>query len=327
MLDLTDSYSRKFVYLRLSITDRCNFRCVYCLPNGYQALPFQEEELSVKEIDRLMRGFAKLGVSKVRLTGGEPTLRKDIVEIADVIRTVPGIEKIAVTTNGYRLYELAEPLMSAGVNALNVSIDSLDRERFKNLAGTDRLEHVLRGLDRVLSLGFAQIKINSVLMRETAEGELDRFLDWVKFRPVTVRFIELMRTGKNTSLFESRHISGGIIQYRLLRSGWKQVPRKRDDGPATVYEHENYTGKIGIIAPYSKDFCTNCNRLRVTSRGALRLCLFGEKDESLRPYLQNDSDTEALQIRIRELLREKPISHQLHEGKYGNTWDLASIGG
>ena len=327
MLDLTDSYSRKFVYLRLSVTDRCNFRCVYCLPNGYRPVPFQEKELSASEIRRLVSGFAQLGVSKVRLTGGEPTLRRDIAELAGEIRSIPGIEKVAITTNGHRLFELAQPLYSAGLNALNVSVDSLDREAFRRLAGTDRLDHVLKGIDRALEIGFPLVKVNSVLMRDSAEGELDRFLEWVKHRPVTVRFIELMRTGKNVDLFESRHVSGGVIQYRLLRSGWRQLPREKDDGPATVYEHSDYIGKIGIIAPYSKDFCSTCNRLRVTSRGALRLCLFGEKDESLRAYLAEDTQCDALQARIRELLREKPVSHRLNEGKYGNTWDLASIGG
>lgn len=327
MLDLVDSYQRKFVYLRLSVTDRCNFKCIYCLPNGYQASPDQDPELNHDEITRLVRAFSKLGIKKVRLTGGEPTVRRDIIEIAERVNAIPGIQKLAITTNGYRLFELAKPLRDAGVRALNVSIDSLDRESFHRLSGTDRLEHILKGVDRALGLGFSDVKVNSVLMKESTEHELGRFMTWIKDKPITVRFIELMRTGKNTEFFEQRHLSGGVIQFQLLSTGWKQKPRLSDDGPATVYEHPDSVGKIGIIAPYSKDFCSTCNRLRVTSRGALRLCLFGEKDESLRPYLQRDSDAGDLTDRILELLKEKPIAHQLHEGKYGNTWNLSGIGG
>jgi len=327
MFGLVDSYQRKFVYLRLSVTDRCNFKCIYCLPNGYQPVPDQEPELDHDEIVRLVRAFSKLGISKVRLTGGEPTVRRDIIEIAERVKAIPGIKKLAITTNGYRLYELAEPLKDAGVSALNVSIDSLDRENFHRLSGTDRLEHILKGVERALDLGFSEVKVNSVLMKESTEHELGRFMNWFKVKLITGRFIWLMRTGMNSEFFKQRSLSGGVIQFQLLSTGWKQKPRLSGDGPATVYEHPDSVGKIGIIAPYSKDFCSTCNRLRVTSRGALRLCLFGEKDESLRPFLQRDSDAGILAVRILELLKEKPLAHQLHEGKYGNTWNLSGVGG
>ncbi len=327
MLELVDRYKRKFVYLRLSVTDRCNFRCVYCLPNGYQGSETPESELSIDEIRRLVSGFSSLGVFKVRLTGGEPTVRRDILEIAQAVAKVPGIKKIGITTNGNRLAELARPLFDAGVTSVNVSIDSLDQEKFRQITGTDKLIHVLKGVDQALSLGFESVKVNAVLLKDCNENDLFKFITWIKDRPVSVRFIELMRTGKNGDFFNKRHLSGGMVQLELLKAGFTPAQGERGDGPAVVYRHPKYRGSIGIIAPYSPDFCKSCNRLRVSSRGALRLCLFGEKDQSLREYLTHDSQQSDLIYRIQSLLTEKPATHFLHEGRYGNTWNLAGIGG
>lgn len=324
---LVDTYERQFVYLRLSVTDRCNFRCVYCLPNGYQGPLSQDSELSVDEIRRLVQGFSRLGIQKVRLTGGEPTVRRDLVEIASAISCISQIKKIAITTNGNRLRELALPLRNAGVTSINVSLDSLDPDRFHRITGMDRFSEVMRGIEHALALGFENIKINAVLLKGSNGDELSHFMEWVKDRPISVRFIELMRTGKNQALFDEKHLSGGIVQFELLKAGWKPVSRKVDDGPAVTYEHPNYLGTIGIIAPYSKDFCKTCNRLRVSSRGALRLCLFGDGDASLRRYLSSDDSQEELTHEIQRLILGKPVSHFLHEGNYGNTWNLAAIGG
>jgi cyclic pyranopterin phosphate synthase len=161
MTDLIDAHQRKFVYLRLSVTDRCNFRCVYCLPRGYEPTPNQEVELRQDEIVRLMRAFSLLGVSKIRLTGGEPTVRRDLVEIAQQIHQIPGIEKVAITTNGHRLLEIGRSLKAAGIHSLNVSLDSLDPDTFNRLTGTDRFAQVFRGIDHALELGFPEVKINT----------------------------------------------------------------------------------------------------------------------------------------------------------------------
>jgi cyclic pyranopterin phosphate synthase len=326
---LVDSYHRRFVYLRLSVTDRCNFRCSYCLPNGY-IKPIEKNhpaELSVTEIQNLVRGFVELGVRKVRLTGGEPTVRRDLLEIAQAVARTPGIEKVGITTNGTRLKELARPLRQAGVTALNVSVDSLNRETFKQITGMDRLESILDGLEHALTLGFESVKINAVLLDGWNETELSTFMEWIRNRPVSVRFIELMETGHNIEFFRRRHISAGKIQFELLKSGWS--PRKRGgaEGPAIVYEHPHYQGTLGLIAPYSEDFCVSCNRLRVSSVGALRLCLFGSGDASLRDLLQSELQTPELVARIRALVAQKPEAHLLKEGNYGNTWNLSSIGG
>lgn len=336
MRPLVDSYSREFVYLRLSVTERCNFRCVYCLPNGYQKpkpnqgsseAPEMAPELTAIEIQNLVRGFVALGVRKVRLTGGEPTVRRDIVELVRAVAGVPGVEEVALTTNGTRLKELAGPLHRAGLRSINVSIDSLDPERFKSITGMDRLPEILEGLDEVAQLGYRNIKLNAVLLNGLNEDGLTQFMNWVKLRPISVRFIELMRTGHNEALFEARHVSAGQLQFELLKSGWNLLTKGRSDGPAAVYGHPEYAGTIGLIAPYSRDFCSGCNRLRVSSQGALRLCLFGDGDASLRDLLQSEEQAEELVARVRRLVAVKPESHYLQEGKYGNIWNLSSIGG
>ncbi len=328
---LTDTFGRRFSYLRLSITDACNFRCVYCLPNGYLKPKDREPDLSVVEIRNLVAAFAELGTWKVRLTGGEPTLRRDLIAIATAVSSVDGIRKIALSTNGYRLAHTAKQLKLAGVSALNVSIDSLDPQRFTKLTGSDKLDEILRGIDAAFAEGFKQIKINSVLMRdgfdENYEEEFHAFLDFVRRKPLTVRFIELMRTGKNQDLFQQQHLSGSAITHRLASQGWIPQPRQEADGPAVEWGHPDYLGKMGVIAPYSKDFCQTCNRLRVTSTGGLRLCLFAEGNFSLRHLLQRDTQRDELKELIRSLLNKKEISHYLPEGRYGNNQTFSAIGG
>jgi cyclic pyranopterin phosphate synthase len=300
------------------------------LPQGYIASEqVQEPELSIEEIRRLVSAFSKLGFTKIRLTGGEPTVRRDIVDIVQTISTFSNIKKIAITTNGNRLTELAAPLRLAGVSAINISVDSLDEATFNKTTGTHRFTAVMAGVEEAVRVGFESIKLNAVLLRDTHEDEIQRFMEWVQKRPISVRFIELMRTGKNAEYFSQQHVSGGTVQFSLLKAGWEQVPRLANDGPAVVYRHPHSMGSIGIIAPYSSDFCTTCNRLRVSSRAALRLCLFGDGDVSLRRYLQDDHahSQNALMELIQTSVKVKPISHYLHEGNYGNTSNLSGIGG
>lgn len=327
MQGLADSHGRRFRYLRLSVTDACNFRCVYCLPNGYRKPAGAQAPLGVSEIRNLVSGFAAMGFWKVRLTGGEPTLRRDIVEIAHEISSIPGIRKVALTTNGYRLAQLAGPLRAAGVNALNVSIDSLNAERFRKITGQNRLHDVLKGIDAAFSSGFSAIKVNAVLMKGHNDLDLDSYLEWIRRAPISVRFIELMRTGDNRKLFEGRHLSAGTIQLKLLAWGWSMRHRSEGDGPAVEFEHPEYVGRIGLIAPYSRDFCRSCNRLRVSSQGDLRLCLFGEEGHPLRHLLRFEHQRDELIAAVRELIGEKAAAHYLHDGKYGNTQDFAAIGG
>ena len=322
---LKDSFGRKFPYLRLSVTEVCNFRCTYCLPNGYQKT--DRDFLTLPEITRLATAFAELGTHKIRLTGGEPTVRRDLIEIARAVSNIPSIRTVALTTNGYNLKENARAFRDAGINALNVSIDSLDSERFHAITGQDKLAHVLEGIEAAKAAGFTNIKINSVLLKEVTDHTLPEFLEWVKCEALSVRFIELMQTGENLAFFKQHHISADVIIQQLLEHGFVPAIRKPDAGPAQEFTHPDYAGKIGIIAPYSKDFCKSCNRLRVTSRGKLMLCLFGEGGYDLRPYLQHDDQREELADAIATALHFKHETHYLQQGMTGSTPHLATLGG
>lgn len=322
---LTDGFGRAFSYLRLSLEDACNFRCLYCLPEGYKSIE-TEPPLDASEIRRLVAAFSGMGFWKVRLTGGEPTVRKDILEVAAGVAAAPGVRRVALSTNGYRLVELAAGLRRAGVHAVNVSVDSLDSARFERITGHARLPGVLAGIERCLELGL-EVKVNAVLMKGVNDDEIERFLDWTRIVPVAVRFIELMPTNDNRAFFANRHLSAAGIVARLQAAGWEERPRREGDGPARRFRHAGHLGGAGVIAPYSKDFCATCNRLRVTSRGGLRLCLFAESDFSLRPFLHRDDQMAELQEVVRGLLARKEVSHYLPEGKVGNARHFAMMGG
>jgi len=323
---LSDSIGRRFEYLRLSLTDICNFRCTYCLPEGYKKPCNKPNELSVEEIRRAVTAFAQLGLWKVRLTGGEPTLRRDFEDVARAVSQVPGIRKVAMTTNGYRLAQRAQAWRDCGVSAINISVDSLDPARFAAITGHDRLAEVMRGIDAAEAAGFESIKLNAVLMRGVNDDELEAMVDFVASRDLALRFIEVMRTNDNTSFFDERHVAGQSVIDRLEAVGWRRLPREVGAGPALEFGHPEAKGRIGIIAPYSKDFCASCNRLRLSSDGRLHLCLFGDGGFDLRPLLAGDSETD-LTGRIRALVRAKAPAHRLHEGNSGATPHLASIGG
>ncbi|KZC36411.1 MULTISPECIES: GTP 3',8-cyclase MoaA [Rhodanobacter] len=326
MQTLVDHHGRSFPYLRLSLTEACNYRCTYCLPDGYQANG-RPVFLILEEIRRLVRGFAALGMSKIRLTGGEPSLRKDLPAIIAAVAAVPGIRRIALTTNGCRLPRLVRGWREAGLTALNVSLDSLDAARYLDITGHDRFAEVTAGIEQALALGFEAVKINAVLLRGRNDDELPAWLDYLRGRDVALRFIELMRTGENREFFERHHLRAEGLQRQLLADGWVLRPRTADAGPALEYAHPDYRGRIGVIAPYARDFCAGCNRLRVTARGDLRLCLFGNFGISLRPLLQSDDDHHALVAHIATQLGLKAAGHGLHQGLTGITPHLASIGG
>lgn len=326
MQTLVDNHGRTFPYLRLSLTEACNYSCTYCLPDGYRA-EGRNRFLDGDEIARLLRAFGDLGMSKLRLTGGEPSLRKDLPDIIRIAAGLPCIRQVALTTNGCRLPHLVEGWREAGLTCLNVSLDSLDPERFRSITGHDRHQEVVAGIERAFELGFTAVKVNVVLLRGTNDDELPGWLEWIRGRDVSVRFIELMRTGDNGEYFKRHHVRAATLVRQLEADGWRRKPRAHDAGPALEYEHRNYRGRIGVIAPYAPDFCLTCNRLRVTARGDLRLCLFGHFGIPLRSLLQSDADREALVKRIVGQLGLKEEGHGLHQGLYGITPQLASIGG
>jgi len=329
---LQDNHGRRFSYLRLSLTDACNFRCQYCLPNGYQRRPLtgdphEDTALTIAEIENLVQGFAELGFRKIRLTGGEPTLRPDIITIVQQISQVPEIDVIALTTNGYRFDELAQPLYDAGLNAVNISLDSLDPGRFQQVTGSRNFERVRQGLRQALHVGIKRVKLNVVLLKSYIEKDLPTFLELVRETPIDVRFIELMETAGNGDFFHAQYLSGDDFRARLEEQGWNELSRGVNDGPAREFVRSEFAGRLGIIAPYSKNFCASCNRLRVSSRGKVKLCLFGDGEFSLRNFLQNPNQRSDLIETVRMLIGDKAPAHHLHDGIFGSTEHLAGIGG
>ncbi|EMF7363861.1 GTP 3',8-cyclase MoaA [Vibrio vulnificus] len=323
-----DRFHRKFYYLRLSVTDVCNFKCTYCLPDGYQPSGQKNSSfLNLAEIRRVVKAFADCGTSKVRITGGEPSLRKDFTDIIHTVASTQGIKRVATTTNGYRMEKHIGEWKEAGLNQVNVSVDSLDPRMFHQITGENKFHQVMSGIDRAFEVGFEQVKVNVVLMKDLNHNELPAFLHWIKHRPIQLRFIELMQTGEMDTLFQQHHVSGVAIRNHLIANGWLLKVKAANDGPAQVFVHPDYQGEIGLIMPYEKDFCASCNRLRVSAKGKLHLCLFGDRGVELRDLLQEDSQESALIERIQAELQTKSVSHFLSDGNTGMTPHLASIGG
>jgi len=327
---LKDNFGRVFPYIRLSITDVCNFKCGYCLPNGYQIDKSDNRKfLHLEEIRRLARVFSKLGVQKIRLTGGEPTVRKDFFEIIKILKNEAEIKKVVITTNGYHLDDKAKMLVDSGLNGINISIDSLERNTFKTITGHDRLPEILRGIQNLQALNFNNIKVNAVLLNNVNASEKD-FNTWSRFikeNKIDFRYIELMRTGDNLDYFNKYHVSSKVFKEYLDKNNWIYQTFGKDAGPSLNYINPEYKGKFGIIAPYSKDFCKTCNRLRITSRGDLRLCLFGNTGISIRHLLQKDDQIEELQDLILGQMKFKKESHYLELGETGLTKNLSTTGG
>lgn len=321
-----DGYGRRFYYLRLSVTEVCNFRCTYCLPHGWKKTS-PMNFLNVEEIRRLVTWFASMGLGKVRLTGGEPAVRKDLTSIIDTVSNIQGIDKVAMTTNGYNLKRYVDDWVAAGLSHLNVSIDALNRDTFLKITGHDRFDDVMAGLDRALEHDLGAVKVNAVLLRDSVEDGLKGWSEFVRDRPVSVRFIELMRTGDNADFFADQHVGGDLLKHWLDQNGWTQKLRSRDDGPAIEFVHPDYAGRIGLIAPYSRGFCDSCNRLRVSAKGKMKLCLFGSGGLDLRDLLQSEGNVEEFQTRVLGSLQGKSVAHRLSVSDPGDTMNLAQTGG
>ena len=327
---LKDSFGRKFPYIRLSISDVCNFKCGYCLPDGYKIDKSDNRSfLNIEEIGRLAKALSELGVSKIRLTGGEPTVRKDFLEIIKIIKENSGIKKTVMTTNGYRLDKIANDIKNSGLDGINISIDSLNPDTFKKITGHNRLEEILRGIKNLQKLNFKNIKINAVLLKGVNDSEKD-FNDWaefLKYNEIDFRYIELMQTGDNIDYFNKYHVPAKKFTDYLNDNNWIIQTFGKDAGPSKNYLNPKFKGKFGVIAPYSKDFCKSCNRLRITAKGDLRLCLFGNTGINIRHLMQKDSQIEELKDLILKQLKFKKESHYLEIGETGLTKNLSTTGG
>ena len=330
MNDLKDNFGRTFPYIRMSITEVCNFKCGYCLPNGYKIDKSNNGKfLNLNEIKYLAKCFSELGVRKIRITGGEPTVRKDFFDIIKVLKFETGIKNIVITTNGYNLDKKAKLLVDSKLNGINISIDSLNQNTFKEITGHDRLPEILQGIENLQNLGFENIKINAVLLNgiNSSIKDFDTWSNFIEKNKVDFRYIELMRTGDNLEYFKKYHVSSKIFKEYLINNKWIYQTFGKDAGPSLNYINPKFKGKLGIIAPYSKDFCKSCNRLRITSRGDLRLCLFGNTGVNLRHLLQKKDQINELKDLILKQMQFKKESHYLELGDTGSTKNLSKTGG
>jgi len=323
---LVDAFGRELTYLRVSVTDRCNLRCSYCLPEGAEFRFGDRDFMTAGQIETLVGTLVDLGIRSVRLTGGEPLVRKDIIEIVGRLRALDGIEDLALSTNGTELSRLAVPLRDAGIDRVNVSIDTLDGERFHEITRTGDLEKVWQGVEAALAAGLDPVKLNSVLLADHRPRDIDRLVDLTLDRPLAVRFIEMMPTATNKHLQKEQFRSCDWVRERVeSRFGaLESADPPIRTGPAKSFRIPGARGTVGFITPLSHTFCHDCNRLRLTARGELRLCLFADRTYALRHLL---TDRAALEAEIFRVLADKPAEHMLTEGNYGNLASFMEIGG
>ena len=325
---LQDPFRREIRYLRISLTPHCNLRCTYCQPNGPEFERGGPALLSPDEIEKLGRGFARLGVRKIRLTGGEPTLRPDLAEIVARLAAIPGVDDLSLSTHGLFLAPIAKELADAGLGRVNVSLDTLRPERFERLAGRPGHDRVLAGIAAAREAGLAPIKINLVPLRGINDDEIGDFLDYASGMDAKLRFIELMPLGVAQELYRERHMSGGELLALLAPHGeWNETQRGASGGPARVFRRASDGLEVGLIDPMAPKFCEGCNRVRLTAAGELRNCLFGPENIPLRETLAGADWEDALVAAIRAGIGEKPERHKLAEYNDGNLYSLAKVGG
>jgi cyclic pyranopterin phosphate synthase len=313
---LVDGFNRPISYLRVSVTDKCNLRCVYCMPES--GLPWlrRDEILSYEEIAEIVRAAAAVGVRAVRLTGGEPLVRRDLARLVGEIARVPGIEDVALSTNGLLLEEQLPELTAAGLRRVNVSLDTLQPRRFEEIARRPGLEAVLRGIDAAAAAGLSPIKINCVVMRGRNDDELDAFAELTRTHPVFVRFIEVMPVHENRELSREGYVSSDEILERLRQNAELiAVPGPTGNGPARYFAFPGAAGAVGVISPLSHDYCERCNRVRLSADGHLKLCLFGDHAIDLRGPLRSGAGIEGIASLLRSAMLIKPERHHLRLGE------------
>lgn len=334
---MKDRHGRTIDYLRISLTDRCNFRCIYCMPETGVCQLAHDDILTLEEIARLVRIAADLGIQSVRLTGGEPLVRKGVESLVEEITATPGIRNVSMTTNGVLLPQMADDLKRAGLSRVNISLDTLDGEQFRQITRVGRLEDTLAGIDAALDVGFKPVKVNAVAVRSLDQD----FLEFAKLsldQPLHVRFIEFMPVGDS----QSTGVDGAgwgkddvipsdellkIINERAAAAGMPALQpaanRPLGWGPARYYEFPDAQGTVGFISPLSRHFCAECNRLRVTADGKVRPCLFSDEEFDLREALRSGTDEQVRDVLL-TALGAKPDEH--HD-KIGTDRGMSAIGG
>lgn len=299
---MKDKTGREIDYLRISVTKKCNLNCSYC---GRKKM-YSGNELSVREIKLLCEVFAKEGIRKVRLTGGEPLMRGDIAQIAREIKACSGIERLYITTNGIRLAECAQELFSCGVDGINISLDTLDKELYKELTGVDALESVLEGFYKALETGFERVRINSVLVRGKNDGEAEKLIGLAKSYAADVRFIELMPFSEQGDSPELVVTTAELLE----RFPFLRLCENQEKGAARYYSADGFSGRVGFISPLSGKFCKDCNRVRILADGRIKPCLGSDITYDIREFIE---DEEKLREKIREAVFNKPSAHHFEQ--------------
>ena len=313
---MRDQFGRDINYLRISVVDRCNLRCLYCMPAHGAGFEAWKELLNYEEIATLTKCFAELGIRKVRLTGGEPLVRKDIAELIFRIREIPEIHEMALSTNGVFLKDQARKLKQAGLNRVNISLDTLNRNRFREIAKLDRLGDVLDGIDEALNSGLMPVKLNTVLLKGINEDEI---LDLVSFaieKSIEIRFIELMPTNGLVQLDPQERFLSAEEAKEQIEKVYELIPIDTYfSSPARVFSVRGTKARVGFISPLSNVFCSRCNRLRLKANGALKTCLHGKEDLDLKALLRSGVSKEVIKRKIQEVVWIRPEKHFLNESQ------------
>jgi GTP 3',8-cyclase len=330
---MLDPYRRDINYLRISITDRCNLRCIYCVPKEGLSLIGHDDILRYEEILRIVRIAVGTGIRKVRITGGEPLVRRGVIEFIESLRAIPNLMDISLTTNGVLLYDFAERLFHSGIKRINISLDSLSPEKYARITRGGDIRAVLRGINEVHRIGFSPIKINIVAIKGLNDDEIADFAKLSVDKPFQIRFIELMSVGHTGLERGSEYLSSDNIMEHI-RKMYELEPvngeKKRIEGPARIFKIPGSVGEIGFISPVSHQFCASCNRLRLTADGHLRACLLSDEEIDLKKAMRNGCSDEQLERLIIKAIAEKPLQHDLtcDEGPIKKCLkDMSAIGG
>ncbi|MEK6531465.1 MAG: GTP 3',8-cyclase MoaA [Deltaproteobacteria bacterium] len=315
---LVDAYKRKIDYLRISVTDRCNLRCVYCMPPEGIELVEAKGILRYEELLRVARIACGHGVTKIRITGGEPLVRKGMVEFIADMKKIQGLEDLSLTTNGVLLKEFSRRLKDAGLTRVNVSLDSLKRERFLKMTRGDNLSEVLEGLEEALSVGFNPVKINMVVIKDFNDDEIIEFAMLSKVKPYHVRYIEYMPFNTEEGWQKEKCLSAAAIK-DIIEKVEPLTPVSDPSGgagPARRFKFRDAPGEVGFISPVSEHFCGSCNRLRLTADGKIRTCLFSDNEIDIRTALRDGSDDGVIEGLLFRAVHEKPLGHHINENVF-----------
>lgn len=305
---MKDSFGREINYLRISVTDLCNLRCKYCMPESGVDKKCHDAMLRNEEIIEIVKVMSELGITKVRITGGEPLIKKGILEMIREINQIPKIEEIVLTTNGILLADMAYELKDAGVKRVNISLDTMDKDKFKEITRKDQLHKVLEGIDKAIEIGLTPVKINNVLIGGFNDDEVDDFINLTKERDIDVRFIELMPIGQASMWNKEKFLSTDSILEN--EKNLFPVVGKDKSSPAKYYKLPNSKGNVGLINPISCSFCKNCSRIRLTSDGKLKLCLHSDVEIDLINPLRDGRDIKSI---IKAEILNKPEEHKLKD--------------